>query len=99
MAEIKNTNVIEFDDISRDDFAKKIDGTLTTFEDGDIVKGKVVKIEHDEVLVDIGYKSEGVIPAKELSHRKDLNPEDLVSLGDEVEVVVIVKQGRSPNFI
>ena len=51
-----------------------IDGTITDFDEGDLVNGTVVKIEHDEVLVDIGFKSEGVIPVRELSIRKDANP-------------------------
>ena len=46
------------------------DATLVPFEEGDVVTGKVVRIDKDEVLVDIGYKSEGVIPANELSIRK-----------------------------
>ena len=53
-----------------------IDGTITDFDEGDLVNGTVVKIEHDEVLVDIGFKSEGVIPVRELSIRKDANPAD-----------------------
>ena len=52
-----------------------IDGTITDFDEGDLVNGTVVKIEHDEVLVDIGFKSEGVIPVRELSIRKDDAPE------------------------
>ena len=59
-----------------------IDGTITDFDEGDLVNGTVVKIEHDEVLVDIGFKSEGVIPVRELSIRKDANPADIVALGD-----------------
>ncbi len=56
-----------------------IDGTLTDFDEGDLVNGTVVKIEHDEVLVDIGFKSEGVIPFRELSIRKDANPAEIVA--------------------
>ncbi|MDP2299378.1 MAG: S1 RNA-binding domain-containing protein, partial [Actinomycetota bacterium] len=54
-----------------------IDGTITDFDDGDLVTGTVVQVERDEVLLDIGYKSEGVIPARELSIRKDANPADI----------------------
>ena len=50
------------------------DTTMTDFEEGDIVTGTVVRVDKDEVLVDIGYKSEGVIPANELSIRKDVDP-------------------------
>ena len=84
MTEIKNTNVIDFEDISDDEMNKMIDGTLTEFDEGDLVKGTVVKIEHDEALLDIGFKSEGVIPARELSIRKDADPSEIVALGDEI---------------
>src|SRR5437764_10571404 len=59
------------------------DATITPFEEGDVVTGKVVRIDADEVLVDIGYKSEGVIPAHELSIRKSVDPSDEVELGRE----------------
>ena len=65
-------------------FADAIDGTLVDVEDGQLVAGTVVKIDKDEVLLDIGYKSEGVIPSRELSIRNDVNPSEVVSLGDHV---------------
>ena len=74
MTDIKNTSVIDFEDISDEQMNAMIDGTLTEFDEGDLVDGTVVKIEHDEVLVDIGFKSEGVIPSRELSIRKDADP-------------------------
>ena len=59
-------------------FADAIDGTMVEVEDGQLVNGTVVKIDQDEVLLDIGYKSEGVIPARELSIRNDVNPHEIV---------------------
>jgi hypothetical protein len=59
-----------------------MDATIVEFDDGDIVEGTVVKIDRDEVLLDIGFKSEGVIPARELSIRNDVDPEEIVSLGE-----------------
>ena len=50
------------------------DATIVPFEEGDVVTGRVVRIDKDEVLVDIGYKSEGVIPSNELSIRKSVDP-------------------------
>ena len=47
---------------------------MVEVEDGQIVEGTVVKVDKDEVLLDIGYKSEGVIPARELSIRNDVDP-------------------------
>lgn len=76
-----------------------IDGTITDFDDGDLVTGVVVQVERDEVLLDIGYKSEGVIPARELSIRKDADPADIVSLGDEIEALVLQKEDKDGRLI
>ena len=86
-------------DLTEDEMEQFIDTTLTSFEDGDLVKGTVVKIEHDEVLVDIGYKSEGVIPARELTIRKDANPADLVAVGDDIEALVLQKEDKEGRLI
>ena len=67
------------------------DATLHPFQEGDVVTGHVVRIDNDEVLVDIGYKSEGVIPSKELSIRNDVDPNEVVSLGEEIEALVLQK--------
>ena len=99
MTEIKNTSVIEFEDISDEKMNELIDGTLSEFDEGDLVKGTVVKIEHDEVLVDIGFKSEGVIPSRELSIRKDADPSDVVALGDEIEVWVLQKEDKDGRLV
>ena len=99
MTDIKNTSVIEFDDISEDEMNKMIDGTLTEFDEGDLIDGTVVKIEHDEVLVDIGFKSEGVIPARELSIRKDADPSEVVELGDRLEALVLQKEDKDGRLI
>jgi small subunit ribosomal protein S1 len=99
LTEIKNTDVIDFEDISADQMNSMIDGTLAEFDEGDLVTGKVVKIEHDEVLVDIGFKSEGVVPLRELSIRKDADPSDIVALGDEIEVSVLQKEDKDGRLI
>ena len=69
-------------------------GTIVEFEDGDLVEGTVVKIDRDEVLLDIGFKSEGVIPVRELSIRNDVDPSEIVSLGDHVEALVLQKEDK-----
>ena len=78
VSEIQNSSVFSLDDVSDEEMNNLIDGTITDFDEGDLVNGTVVKIEHDEVLLDVGFKSEGVIPVRELSIRKDANPADLV---------------------
>ncbi len=70
------------DDLDGMSLEDAIDATIVAFDDGDLVTGKVVKIDSDEVLLDIGYKSEGVIPSKELSIRNDVDPHEVVSLGE-----------------
>ncbi len=75
------------------------DATLHPFAEGDVVTGHVVRIDNDEVLVDIGYKSEGVIPASELSIRKSVDPSDEVSLGEEVDALVLTKEDQDGRLI
>ena len=78
-------------------FADAIDGTMVTVDDGQMINGTVVKIDKDEVLLDIGYKSEGVIPSRELSIRNDVDPSEVVSLGEVIEALVLTmedKEGR-----
>ena len=75
------------------------DATLTPFEEGDVVTGKVVRIDNDEVLVDIGYKSEGVIPSNELSIRKSVDPSDEVEMGEEVDALVLTKEDQDGRLI
>ncbi len=73
--------------------------TMVGVDDGQLVTGSVVKIDHDEVLLDIGYKSEGVIPSRELSIRNDVDPHEIVSMGDEVEALVLQKEDKDGRLI
>ncbi|HWT90382.1 MAG TPA: 30S ribosomal protein S1, partial [Solirubrobacterales bacterium] len=73
--------------------------TMVSFEEGDVVKGKVVRIDKDEVLVDIGYKAEGVIPSNELSIRKSVDPHEEVELGEEIDALVLTKEDSEGRLI
>jgi small subunit ribosomal protein S1 len=75
------------------------DATLHPFQEGDVVTGRVVRIDNDEVLVDIGYKSEGVIPSAELSIRKSIDPSEEVSLGEQVDALVLTKEDQDGRLI
>ncbi|MCH3943537.1 MAG: 30S ribosomal protein S1 [Atopobiaceae bacterium] len=99
MSEIQNPSVFSLDTVSDEEMNSLVDGTITDFDEGDLVTGTVVKIEHDEVLLDIGYKSEGVIPVRELSIRKDANPADIVSMGDTIEALVLQKEDKDGRLI
>ncbi|HXV05551.1 MAG TPA: 30S ribosomal protein S1, partial [Solirubrobacterales bacterium] len=73
--------------------------TMVSFAEGDVVKGKVVRIDKDEVLVDIGYKAEGVIPSTELSIRKSVDPADEVELGEEIDALVLTKEDAEGRLV
>jgi small subunit ribosomal protein S1 len=75
------------------------DATFRSIEEGEVVTGHVVRIDKDEVLVDIGYKSEGVIPANELSIRKSVDPNEEVHLGEEVDAIVMTKEDQDGRLI
>jgi small subunit ribosomal protein S1 len=83
--EQSSTPQVAVNDIgSAEDFLAAIDATIKYFNDGDIVSGTIVKVDRDEVLLDIGYKTEGVIPSRELSIKHDVDPSEVVDVGDEV---------------
>ncbi len=84
---------------SADDFLAAIDKTIKYFNDGDIVEGTIVKVDRDEVLLDIGYKTEGVIPSRELSIKHDVDPNEVVSVGDEIEALVLQKEDKEGRLI
>jgi small subunit ribosomal protein S1 len=90
---------VVFDDLGGQSFSDAVDATIVAFDDGDIVTGKVVKIDSDEVLLDIGYKSEGVIPSRELSIRNDVDPNEVVSLDEELEALVLTKEDKDGRLI
>ena len=84
---------------SADDFLAAIDETIKYFNDGDIVEGTIVKVDRDEVLLDIGYKTEGVIPSRELSIKHDVDPSEVVGVGDSVEALVLQKEDKEGRLI
>ena len=87
------------DNMAGVDLTTVVGDTILEFDDGDLVTGTVVKIDHDEVLLDIGFKSEGVIPARELSIRNDVNPADIVSLGESIEALVLQKEDKEGRLV
>ena len=91
--------IVVLDDLGGQSFADAVDATIVEFEDGDIVTGRVVKIDSDEVLLDIGFKSEGVIPSRELSIRNDVDPHEIVALDDELEALVLQKEDKDGRLI
>jgi small subunit ribosomal protein S1 len=87
------------DDISDADLDAAYGQTFVSVEEGQMVNGTVVRIDTDEVLLDIGYKSEGVIPARELSIRNDVDPREVVSMGESIESLVLTKEDKEGRLI
>ena len=79
-------------------FSEAVTG-IPEVDDGQLVSGIVVKIDRDEVLLDIGYKSEGVIPSRELSIRNDVNPAEVVSMGESIEALVLTKEDKEGRLV
>lgn len=96
--EIEEEESIAVNDLGMS-FADAIQSSIVEFDDGDLVKGTVVKIDKEEVLLDIGFKSEGVIPVKELSIRNDVDPFKECELGEELEVLVLTKEDKDGRLI
>ncbi len=86
-------------DLAADSLDDAYAATMVDVEDGQLVEGVVVKVDRDEVLLDIGYKSEGVIPARELSIRNDVDPAEIVSLGEQVEALVLQKEDKEGRLV
>lgn len=95
-----NTPQVAVNDIgTAEDFLAAVDQTIKYFNDGDIVEGTVVKVDRDEVLLDIGYKTEGVIPSRELSIKHDVDPDEVVEVGDEIDALVLTKEDKEGRLI
>ena len=86
-------------DLGGVDIEEVYTSTMVLVEDGQLVEGTVVRVDQDEVLLDIGYKSEGVIPSRELSIRNDVDPNEVVSLGDAIEALVITKEDKEGRLV
>lgn len=74
--------MIKENEKEKEDLSSIYEGTIKPLKEGDVIKGCIVEIRPKEVLIDIGYKSEGVIPIYEFDDPKSLK------VGDEVDVLV-----------
>lgn len=83
-------NQVTLNDIGTpEDFLRAIDESMKEYFVGDIVTGTVVQIDREGILLDIGCKSEGHIPKKEVSAKRIFDIEDIISIGQSVEATVI----------
>jgi small subunit ribosomal protein S1 len=98
-AAIVAPDLSDLPDSIMDDFEAAIAATVLEFKEGDIVEGTVVNVDQDGAMLDIGYKSEGLIPTEELSIRKNVDPKDVVKVGDRVEALVLNKEDDEGRLI
>jgi len=70
-------------------FAEELEKSLVSLKSGDIVKGIVIRVTPTEVYVDLGTKADGIIPVGELTDDPSVSPEDIVKVGDELDVFVV----------
>ena len=88
-----SSNVVQIpDDAKPEDFPDLLEKTIVTFNTGDVIEGTVVRIDRNEVFLDVGYKSEGVIPSRELTVKKSVNPKDILKEGEKVKALVLDKE-------
>jgi len=76
-----------------EDLEKAIEDSIKDFHPGSIIKGRVVSVLGDDVIVDVGYKSEGVVPLSEFGDRAEVKP------GDEVEVLLDAVEDDSGTIV
>jgi len=97
MSDIDNTNEVNQNEeiveekevkVEQTEVMNDIEGTVVSIRPGEIVKGKVIQVNEEEVIVSIGYKADGIIPKVELTSDPTLSPSDVVNEGDEIEVLV-----------
>ncbi len=82
--EIKSSETVE-----TESFEAMLEESLKNFNTNERVMGTVISIAPNEVIVDVGRKQSGFIPADELSNDPTLKPEDVVKVGDEVELLIM----------
>ena len=87
------------DDAAEDDFTEAFEKTLVRIRNGQILTGTIVQITDSDVCVNIGYKSDGFIPKSEFDYTADTNPEDMVKVGDEIEVEVVKVNDGEGNVL
>ena len=79
--------------VSKEDQAKAYDNTLNKIQDHEVVEGTVISIDKKDVVVNIGYKSDGIIPASEFRYNPDLK------IGDKVEVYVEDQEDKHGQLV
>ncbi|MCG9128949.1 30S ribosomal protein S1 [Candidatus Poribacteria bacterium] len=83
--------------MSQESLEEAYDNSLKAFTDGEIVKGTVVDVSRDEVMIDIGFKSEGYIPASEFDSQENDLP--TVAVGDQIDVYIVRREDMDGQIV
>jgi small subunit ribosomal protein S1 len=85
----------EAEDQDQDEMSRLYDESFKSVEEGTVVKGRVIQVRQDGVVVDVGYKSEGIIPIEEI------NPSELkdIKVGDDIEVYLEEREDSEGNIV
>ena len=92
-------NLSNNDNLSNSEMMEVIESSFTKIHRGDVVKGKVIFVTDDEVMVNINYKADGIITRDELSNDPDIKPRDLFNQGDEIDVYVVKLDDGEGNVV
>ncbi len=87
------------DNINSNEMMEAIENSFTKIHRGDVLKGKVIYVTNNEVMVNINYKSDGIINREELSNDPDVKPKDLYKVGDEIDVYVVKLDDGEGNVV
>lgn len=87
------------EEVSMNDMMDKIDESMVHINSGDIVKGTVISVNESEVLVNIGFMTDGIIPKEEISNEKEINPTDVVKVDDEIFVYIMKVNDGEGNVL
>ncbi|MBU5677506.1 30S ribosomal protein S1 [Alkaliphilus sp. MSJ-5] len=78
---------------------EEIEKTMVRLRRGEIVTGKVINVTHNEIIVNVGYKSDGIIPKNEISNDTTINPIEVAKEGDEIKVYVLSLDDGEGNVL
>ena len=84
---------------SMKDYEKELEASMKTIEEGDILTGTVISVDEKEVILDLKYYAEGVIPAENFSREPGFNLKENVQEGDEIQATVIRKDDGNGNIL
>lgn len=96
---IEKMNTIEHENNEMMNMMEEIENSFRIPRRGHTIKGKVIYITDNEIMVDIGYKSDGIVPKNEISNDPSIKPQEIIKEGDEIEVYVLKMDDGEGNIL